>query len=171
MSCCFLQHICFYYICCFFLCSFFRCKLLSLDDLWYGSQAIKIQIKKINNNNISNVHRSYAQHSTALVVLCAHWKQFKALAISALPCFVYITSSFQRSFLTRKLSNVRAVICIRATCTTVMHFSSRRKAEAERRTVKILEKQTYHLASPWIRAEKKLWLLKKDWTWTLNTPG
>lgn len=94
------------------------------------------------------------------MVLCAHWKQFKALAISALPCFVYITSSFQRSFLTRKLSNMRAVICIQHG----MHYCYaflRRKAETERRTVKILKKQTYHLTSPWTRQEKVMIAQKK----------
>lgn len=51
---------------CFIFLSFsFRCKLLSLDDLWYGSQAIKIQIKKYER---TSKRRKLYTH-----IVCTFW--------------------------------------------------------------------------------------------------
>lgn len=46
LSCVYTVVVCRVFFRFFFFFFSFRCKLLSLDDLWYGSQAIKIQIKK-----------------------------------------------------------------------------------------------------------------------------
>lgn len=107
--------------------------------------------KRRNSNN--SINSTYRMHNDEFVVLCVCTLKaiFKPLAISALPCFVYITSSFQR-FLTRKLSNMRAHCDMHSRKRTrnqhalLLAFRYEAESEAQWRTVKILKKQTHHLA-------------------------
>lgn len=102
----------------------FRCKLLSLDDLWYGSQAIKIQIKlEKNTHNIT----LYGKHS-----VCVHWNQclhWQCLHCIALFCI--LPAHFVRSF----VLNLKIIEYTHwrwyafATCTTVPNSILRNRLE------------------------------------------
>lgn len=119
----------------------FRCKLLSLDDLWYGSQAIKIQIKKNNNNNVHRMHNTHGAVCT-LKAISKHWQYLHCLVVVVVFCCIYY--QFISTFLNSKIIEYARLWYAFARHALLLAFYEEK--QKQRRTVKILKKQTHHLA-------------------------